>query len=273
MHNQKVRIVVYILTGYFCFAAIMFSLQRSFIYFPDTNFPDPRNYGQVGSSFEVIQTRTSDGLNLRGWYHPPKDKRRPVIIWFHGNGQNHASRAYWTSDYLAAGYGVLLASYRGYAGNPGQPDEKGFYRDAASWVDQVLNAYQISPERIVLYGESLGSGVAVEMATRYDVGALILQAPYSSLIDIAFQRYPILPTSLLLKDQFNSIEKIHHVHAPILILHGRKDQIIPISYGKKLFNKANEPKTFFEIPEAGHNNLNNFAVAQKVVGFIEKKTE
>jgi hypothetical protein len=271
MKNPKVRIVVYLILGYVCFAAIMFGMQRSFIYFPDTSVPDPQNYGQAGSHYKVIQTRTNDGLTLKGWYHAPQDETKPVLLWFHGNAQNHASRAYWTLDYIAKGYGVVLAGYRGYAGNPGSPSEQGFYSDAKAWVDKLLQDFNISKERIIVYGESLGSGVAVEMASRYDLGALILHAPYSSVIDIAFYRFPILPTSLLLKDHFNSFQKIRNVREPVLIIHGRLDKVIPIHYGRKLFKQANEPKTFIEIPEAGHNNLYNYAVSQTVIDFLEEK--
>ena len=255
--------------AYVLLAGLLYVFQRSFIYFPDTSQPDLKIF-HAENLFQVIEAETDDGVQLKGWYHSPDMAGIPVIVLFHGNGGHHAWRARLMTSYIEEGYGVLLAGYRGYGGNPGKPSEVGFYLDAQAWIDTLIYNLNFNLQDIVLYGESLGSGVAVEMATRYDVGAVILQSPYSTVSDIAHWKFPILPIWFLLKDKYDSISKIGNVSQPLLIIHGRKDKVIPIRYGKKLFSRAQHDRTFYEVVEGGHNDLYNYGIEEPVISFLEK---
>jgi uncharacterized protein len=264
------RVLVFIgflIAAYLLLAGFLYIFQRSFIYYPNTRSLDPQDL-HVEDIYQIVNIKTEDGLSLRGWYHAPSSNNMPVIIWFHGNGGHYAAQAVLMETYVEAGYGTLLAGYRGYSGNPGKPSEVGLYRDAAAWIDHLINDRNINSERIVLYGESLGSGVAVEMATRYEVGAVILQSPYSSVADIALWKFPVLPIRLLLKDPYDSISKVENISEPLLVIHGTKDKVIPIRYGKKLFARAQQDRTFYEVMEAGHNDLYQYGIDQKVLSFL-----
>jgi uncharacterized protein len=267
-----VRILAFIgflLIAYLILAGFLSIFQRSFIYYPNTRNVNPRDL-QVEDVYQVVNVETKDRLSLKGWYHASSRADMPVIVWFHGNGGHYAAQAVLMESYVDAGYGALLVGYRGYSGNPGKPSEVGLYRDAAAWMNYLINQLNINSEYIILYGESLGSGVAVEMATRYDVGAVILQSPYSSVIDIALWKFPILPIRLMLHDRYDSISKIENVSEPLLVIHGAKDKVIPIRYGKKLFARAQQDRTFYEVMEAGHNDLHQYGIDKKVLAFLER---
>ena len=158
--------------------------------------------------------------------------------------------------YIKAGYGVLLLAYRGYSGNQGQPSEQGLYNDARAAL-HFLKKQHIAEHCMVLFGESLGTGVAVQMATEFHVGAVILQSPYTSIADVGQKHYPFLPVHWLLKDRYDSRDKITHIHAPLFIFHGTKDKIIPLAMGEKIYQSALPPKQMKIYPEAGHGNLPN----------------
>lgn len=259
----------FLLIAYFVLAGFLYIFQRSFIYFPNTQIVDPQDL-LVDDIYQVVNVETEDGLFLKGWYHAPSRPDMPVIVWFHGNGGHYAAQAHLMEAYVDAGYGTLLAGYRGYSGNPGKPSESGIYSDANAWLNYLINNLDYSEQHIVLYGESLGSGVAVEMATRYDVGAVILQAPFSSVSDIASWKFPIMPIRFLLHDTYDSISKVEKVSEPLLLIHGTKDKVIPIRYGKKLFARAQQDRTFYEVMEAGHNDLHLYGIDKKVLSFLER---
>ena len=169
---------------------------------------------------------------------------------------------------MRLGYGVLLAEYRGYGGNPGGPSEQGFYADGRAYIDWLKR--EKKPEKIVIYGESIGSGTAVQMATEYDVSGLVLETPFTSLVDIAAAQYFFVPVRYLLQDRFDNIGKITKVKAPKLVLHGLKDGTIPYASGRSLFDAAPEPKNFVDFPDGGHNNLYDFAAADYVIEFLNR---
>lgn len=263
------RLIIPLAILYLAFAGIMYVFQRNFLYFPDTNTPEISDY-KLDGVYDVVNVRTADGLTLHGWYHAPDRDDYPVIIYFHGNGGNFSSRSFLVTSYIEAGYGVLLAEYRGYGGNPGSPSEKGLYIDADAWINLLINNFNKSYQDIVLFGESLGTGVSVEMAVRYNVRAVILQSPYTSIVDLAQSQYPILPADMLLLDKYDSLSKIEDVHAPLLIVHGAKDRVVPIRYGKELFARANQDRKFLEIREAGHNDLFEYGIANAVIDFLQE---
>jgi hypothetical protein len=190
----------------------------------------------------------------------------------HGNAGNVAHRAEKVRPFMDQGYGVLLVGYRGYGGNPGAPSEEGLYHDAEAAL-AFLAAHNVGPDRQILYGESLGSGVAVEMAQRRaaagaPVAGVVLEAPYTSMPAAAAHHYPFVPASSLIIDKYDSLAKIEQINAPLYIFHGDQDIIVPQSLGRDLFDAADTPKRAQWIDGAGHNDLYDFGAAEGVMDFL-----
>lgn len=200
---------------------------------------------------EDVELVTSDGLHLNAWYQkaPPG---KPTILYLHGNAGHIGFRMPLVSGFLNAGYGVLLLEYRGYGGNPGSPSELGLYHDGEAAMAFLLNK-GVPSEAVVLYGESLGSGVATKLAEQTRVCAVILQSPYTSITQVARFHYPwiLLPPW----DKFDSLSRIDRINAPLLILHGRLDRLVPFEQAQVLYKKAKEPKKLIEFADKDHNNL------------------
>ncbi len=255
---------------YVVLLTLLVIFQRSFIYFPDTTRPDLAAYGQVAEGYQVITAQTEDGLRLEGWYYQG-DADKPVILWFHGNASNYANRVYWAQHLTKAGYSVVLAGYRGYAGNPGTYTEGNLYKDAHAWVKTVQNDLHVSPGNLVLYGESLGSGIAVEIATHYDVRALILHTPYKSLRALAERTYPIFPIKYVMYDQYDSLSRIPHIHKmPVLMFHGTQDNVIPFTHARELFDAAPKPKTFVALEGASHSDVFSYGADRAIFDFLNQ---
>ncbi len=254
------------LVAYAALVAGCTMIQRSLMYFPDSNLPQPGDIGAVG--FQVISYRTSDGLELTSWYRPAQ-KGYATIVYFQGNGGNISHRIFKTRALFEAGYGLLLVGYRGYGGNPGQPTEDGLYQDARAALD-YLQGKGLPSERLVLLGESLGSGVAVRMATETKVRAIILEAPYTSTVDVGQSAYFFLPVKMLMYDRFPSIDIIKDIQAPLLVVHGENDRIIPTRFGRRLFQAAPEPKEAHFLPGAGHNDLFEHGLTDIELKFLER---
>ncbi|MCK5167836.1 MAG: alpha/beta hydrolase, partial [Rhodospirillaceae bacterium] len=217
--------------------AVVFLMQRDFMYFPDQTRPDPS--ASVTPEMKVVNYKTFDGLELSSWYYPPRDETFPVVVHFHGNGGNIGNRAATARILIDKGYGVLLAEYRGYGGNPGTPDEPKLMFDGKAAIDFIASQ-GIPTTRVVAYGESLGSGIAVSLAmdAAFDGGhfkAVVLESPFSTAVDVGRAHYPFFPVGLLMKDRFESTPRISAIRAPLLIIHGDQDKVIPIRLGKKLF--------------------------------------
>jgi fermentation-respiration switch protein FrsA (DUF1100 family) len=210
-----------------------------------------------------VALTTPDGERLVGWWRPPRPGRA-VILYFHGNGGSLYDRRFRVRGLLEGGRGVLAVSYRGYSGSTGSPSETGLHTDARTAYAWVTQGYEA--ERIVLYGESLGSGVAVRLAAERPVGGLILDAPFTSTADVARRLYAWLPVGLLMRDQFPSIDVIGAVKAPILILHGERDGVTPIGLGERLFEAAPEPKRMVRLPGGHEGNMEGGLAAWR--GFI-----
>jgi fermentation-respiration switch protein FrsA (DUF1100 family) len=253
--------------GYATIVGTLYLFQRQLIYFPNSTVPDRVTAGLP--EMVVLGLETADGLVLRAWWHPPAGDGMPVIVFFHGNAGHLGHRGFKLRPFLDRGYGVLSLAYRGYSGNPGSPTEEGLYADARAALAYV-DAADIDLSRVVLYGESLGSGVAVQMASERAVGALVLEAPFSSLADVAQSHYPFLPVRLLVKDRFDSLAKIAANAAPVLVLHGERDSTIPMRFGRRLFEAAHEPKRMQTFPDAGHNGLYGHGAGEVVFGFLEQ---
>jgi len=257
--------------GYMLVLGGLYVFQRHLLYFPDTSPPDPASK-QLQSIKDVTYT-AADGVNLLSWYSAP-EPGMPTVLYFHGNAGHIGSRIDKIRPFVASGYGVLLAGYRGYGGNDGGPSEQGLYADARAAV-KFLQGEGTGAQSLVLYGESLGSAVATRMMVDLSVDggamALVLEAPFTSVVEAASHFYPIFPVRWLLHDRFDSGSIIDQIGAPVLIIHGEQDTTMPIRFGKKLYDIASHPKESFWVPRAGHNDLFDHGAATVVLDFIARQ--
>ncbi|MEP1443557.1 MAG: alpha/beta hydrolase [Hyphomicrobiales bacterium] len=215
--------------------------------------------------FERVAITTPDGEELFALHHP-SEKEEATILVFHGNGDAAIFQKEKGAHLAEQGFGVLLVEYRGYPGSSGEPSETGLFIDGQAAYDFIINQ---KPQRVGLYAHSLGTGVAVNLATERDVFAVVLESPFDSLMAVAQDRMPWLPVSLLLKHKFRSDLRIQNVTAPILIMHGNRDGVVPIKHGKLLHDTASSKAIFEEIKNAGHNDLANFGTVEKAVKFFK----
>jgi fermentation-respiration switch protein FrsA (DUF1100 family) len=239
-----------------CYAAIvalMYFAQRALMYFPYTERLSPQDAG-FPQAVEAELT-ASDGVRILAWTVAPQPGK-PVVLYFHGNGGSLAHRVARFEKLTDDGTGLVALSYRGYGGSEGAPSEEGLIDDARAAYAFARETYPDAP--LVLWGESLGTGVAVAIAAEHDVAAVILEAPFTSAADVAFIAYPFLPVSLLMKDQFRSDARIGKVTAPLLIMHGTADRIVPFRLGERLYALANEPKAFVRFADGGHEDLDRY---------------
>lgn len=250
---------------YAAICAMMFVAQRRFLYAPDPSRPDPAAAGV--SDMRAERLCTADGLELLAWYRPPDSEKMPVVVYFHGNAGHIGDRGYKMRPLLDAGVGVLMLSYRGYGGNAGSPSEEGLYNDGRAAI-AFLAARGIGLDRLVIYGESMGSGVAVQIATETPPAALILEAPFTSLTKVAFEKVPYIPVPLLIRDRFDSLSKIGCIQAPLLVIHGERDKTVRVGHGRALLAAANEPKQGMFLADAGHTDLYAYGVAERMADFV-----
>lgn len=255
------------LIAYLAVLGCLYVLQRQLLYFPDRSRPQLGLLAGLG--VREVELTTADGLSLRSWYLPVDDGR-PVILYFHGNGGNIGHRAERLQRFAREGYGVLMPEYRGYGGNPGRPTEAGFYQDAQA-ASNFLERAGAGVRRLVVFGESLGTGVAVYLAATQQIGGLILESPFTSVAAVAQYHYPFVPAALLVWDRFDSLSRITQVKAPILVLRGGNDAVVPGRFSQALFDAAPEPKESWFAPDAGHEELAEFGALDAVVAFIERR--
>ncbi len=260
------NIIVAAFGGYLAIVGAVFVMQRSLLYPAGRIVPDAAVAATAG--IRTVTTRTADGLDLTHWYRPPVDDEAPVLVVFHGNAGHVGDRVPKLGELMQAGFGVLLAGYRGYGGNPGQPSEEALSADARLLLDWLARQ-GIAPERTVLYGESLGTGIAVKMATERVAAAVILEAPYTSVAEVAQAHYWYLPARWLVLDKWNSLSRIARIEAPLLLMHGLRDRTIPARYGRRLFEAAVEPKQLLLVDDGQHTDLYDFPdVARQVIDFV-----
>ncbi|MDE3059900.1 MAG: alpha/beta hydrolase [Pseudomonadota bacterium] len=262
MKKYMLTIFIVLLSLYGLLLAFLYLSQRQMIYHPDKTIATPEQYGLQGFSEQFI---SSGGERLQLWYHPAP-AGRPTVVYYHGNASNLGDRAGIYAALAGQGFGVLALSYRGYGKSSGSPSEQGLYADARAAI-AFLATQNIPPANIILYGESLGTGVAVQMATEYPVALLVLQAPYTSVAGRAAEMYPYVPVRLLMKDTFDSIDKIGRVRSPLLIFHGELDTVIPVHHGRALLAAANPPKEAIFFPGNAHNDFDSQVLAKKVAEF------
>ena len=247
-----------------CGLVVLFFAQRSFLFpIPTAERTTPQAAGFPEAQEHVLTT--ADGEKVIVW-HVPARPGHPVILYFHGNGDFLAGFFGRFRDVIADGTGVVALSYRGYAGSSGQPSEHGLLQDAAAAYAFTTARY--SADSIVVWGFSLGTGVAVALAADRPVGRVILEAPYTSIADVAASAFWFAPVRLLMRDQFRSDERIARVKVPLLVMHGALDPTIPVAFGERLFALANEPKRFVRLARGGHNDLDNFGAIEIARNFI-----
>jgi uncharacterized protein len=243
--------------------AVLFFKQRSMLFpIPPVGRITPEAAGFPEAEEHFLTT--ADGEKVIVW-HVPAKPGHPIILFFHCNGDFLAGRVSRFRNLISDGTGLVALSFRGYAGSTGSPSEEGLLKDAAAAY--AFTAARYEANRIVAWGFSLGTGVAVAIASEHPVAKLILEAPYTSTVDVAASLFPVVPASLLMRDQFHSDRRIGRVTAPLLIMHGDADPAINIRFGERLFVMAHEPKQFVRFPGGGHENLDDFGAIETVRRF------
>lgn len=259
-------LVIYGAAFYVGLVALMYIAQRSLMYFPDTLRVPPAD---ADFAAEEVVLDTADGERIIAWHVAPRGDQ-PVVLYFHGNGAGLRHRVERFRALTDDGSGLVALSYRGYSGSSGRPSEDGLIADAAATYAFATARY--ASQRLVLWGESLGSGVAVALAAEHTVGRMVLEAPFLSAVDIAAGAYPIVPVRWLMKDQFRSDLRIGMVKAPVLIVHGDRDTVVPIGSGEALYALIKAPKRFVRVAGAGHDVLGVRAV-EAAKAFLEERFE
>lgn len=262
---MKVWKLILIVTAgaYLAFVGLLYVMQRGLMYPGESRHTTPVEAGLPQATEEIVTS--ADGERIILWHVPPKGEQ-PVILYFHGNGGALRGRVRRFTALTADGTGLVALSYRGYGGSSGSPSEEGILNDARAAYAFANARYPAT--RIVVWGESLGTGVAVAIAAEKELAKVVLEAPYTSTADIAASIYPIVPVRLLMKDQFRSSERIAQVTEPVLVLHGDRDSVIPIEFGRRLFALITSPKRFVELRGAPHEGLDAYGALAEVKKFI-----
>jgi fermentation-respiration switch protein FrsA (DUF1100 family) len=251
------------IAGYVALVAVLYLTQRSLLYFPDTRRIRPADVGLRQA--EELMLQTADGVRVSAWLVPPRE-HKPIIIYFQGNGGGLDLRAERFKKLTADGIGLVALNYRGYGGSDGKPSEAGVILDAKAVYDFAAERY--GADRIVLWGESLGTGVAVALAAEKSVARIVLESPYTSIVDVAASVYWFVPVRLLLADTYRSDERIAKVTAPVLVVHGERDTVVRIGFGEQLYELIRAPKQFIRLPNAGHNDHDTHGLLEMVKPFL-----
>ena len=236
--NNLLQIILVIFFIYFLILVFLYFYQRNLLYHPNEN-----NYSEDKISVEIenVKIKTSDNIELLGWYHEKNLKDFKTLIFFHGNAGSLENRIHKLNHFRDMNINFLIIAWRGFSGNKGNPSEQGLYEDGKSAIDWLIKK-GVSEKNLILYGESLGTGVATHLAQNKNYAGVILETPFTSMIDAAKKFYPYIPVKFLLKDKFENYKKIKNINSPILIMHGEVDQLVPFSMGKKIYEIANKPK-------------------------------
>jgi fermentation-respiration switch protein FrsA (DUF1100 family) len=234
------------------FVFLAWALQRKLIYLPSGDAPPPQAVGLPGA--EPVTFPTDDGLTLHGWFVQPDEPAWSTVIVFNGNAGNRAVRAPLAVALRRHGLAVLLFDYRGFGGNPGVPTERGLLADARAARRYVAGRRDVDEARVAYFGESLGAAVALQLAAESPPAGLVLRSPFGSLVEAGQFHYPFLPVRWLLRDRFASNDFIRRIHAPLLMVAGDRDGIVPLDHSRRLFAQATNPKTLVIIKDADHND-------------------
>jgi len=243
--------ILALVSFYLLLLIIVFFFQRNLLYHLSVD-----NYlkGQAANEpteIEKVNITTKDKINLVGWFYNKNLDKLKTILFFHGNAGSLKDRTYKLNHFKDLNVNFLIISWRGFSGSEGKPNEKGLYEDAEGAI-KWLKVKGIIEQNIILYGESLGTGVAVEIAQNKNYAGVILESPFTSMVNIGKKHYPFFPVRFLLKDKFESYKKITNISVPVLIMHGKVDKIVPYGMGKKMYELANEPKFFYSQEYGDH---------------------
>lgn len=242
------KIFLIIIIAYIAIVIFVYSIQRSLLYIPDI---DSYEDEELTINYKKVNITNSQGNSLRSIFYENEKTTKTTLVMFHGNAGPIENRFYKINKLSHFEQNILLISWRGYSGNDGQPSEIGLYDDANSAISWIEKR-GIKKKDIILYGESLGTGVVTELASKNIYKAIILEAPFTSMIDAASFHYPYLPASLMLKDRYESDKKINKIKSPVFVMHSIKDDIVPFWMGRKIFQLANEPKMSFFVEDNNH---------------------
>src|SRR5712691_4251916 len=232
---------------------LIWTMQRRLMYFPTAGVPTPEEIGLA--DVEPVTFETTDGLTLSGWFVASSGPApRVTVLVFNGNAGNRAHRGPLAAALHRQGLQVLLVDYRGYGGNPGAPTERGLAADSRAARAYLAGRADVDASRIVYFGESLGTAVAIDLAVEHQPAALVLRSPFTSAADVGQHHYPFLPVRLLLRDQFAAIDQIRRIRVPLLVIAGGHDRIVPIESSRRLYDTAVAPKTLLVLPDADHND-------------------
>ena len=255
-----------IIIAYLLLIVFIYFYQRNLLYHPSEN-----NYqnDKIQFNYDEIFIQVDDNIKLKSWIINKNLKKFKTLVFFHGNAGDLSNRIYKINELNKLDINILLISWRGFSGNEGLPTEDNLYKDAQAAI-KWLNSKEVKNNRIILYGESLGTGVAVEIGKKNIFNSIILESPFTSMENTAKIYYPYLPVKLLLKDKYDSISKIQKITTPILIMHGKKDDIVPFSMGKELFEKANNPKHSYFTSDDDHMMEFNDQIITNIKNFINK---
>ena len=260
------EIIIGIIVIYISVLVILFIFQRNLMYHPSEN-----NY--FGDKLEVkvekVNIKTSDNINLLGWFHKKDLNKFKTIVYFHGNAGTLENRIHKLNHFKDMDVNFLIVAWRGFNGNNGKPTEEGLYIDGISSVNWIIDQ-GVKEEDIILYGESLGTGIATEIAQNKNYAGVILETPFTSMINAAKEFYPYIPVNLLLKDRYENDKKIKNINIPILVMHGEKDKIVPFRMGKKMYQLANEPKYFYYTRHDNHMMVYDLQLINALKNFIKK---
>ena len=252
--------------AYLAILIFVYFYQRNLLYLPSEN-----NYqnDKIQFNYEEIFFFSYQEIELKSWLIKKDFKKYKTLVVFHGNAGHLSNRIYKLNELYKLDINILLISWRGFSGNKGSPTEQNLYKDAEAAI-KWLKDQKVRNNQIILYGESLGSGVAVEIGKRNKYNSIILESPFTSIENSAKIYYPYLPVRLLLKDRYDSISKIKMIDYPVLIMHGKKDDVTPFSMGKELFEKANNPKHSYFTSDDDHMMEFNSELLNKIKDFIQK---
>jgi len=260
------RIFLWCAGVYGAIVLVAWLVQSRLVYLPDPTRIDPRELGLAG--VEERWLTAPDGIRVISW-HAPARAGQPTLLYFHGNGGNLANRAWVIRRYMAEGVGVYMMSYRGYSGSGGRPSEVANMADARlAYAD--LRSRGVSDANVVLYGESLGTGVAARLATESTAAALILEAPYTAIVEIGAQQFPFLPVRWIMTERYETSSLIGRVRIPLLVVHGEADRVIPVDMGRAVFASATqaEPKRLVTLPGAGHDDHHRYGSFEAIMVFL-----
>jgi len=237
-----------IILAYIIIVLFTYLYQRKLLYHPSEN-----NYtgDEIQFDYKEVFIEVDKGVKLKSWFLEKDLKKNKTILYFHGNAGDLTNRVHKLNELNKLDVNILIISWRGFSGNPGKTTEKNLYNDARKSVEW-LNETGVTNKNIILYGESLGTGVATELGQNNSFSGIVLESPFTSIADAAKIYYPYLPVNLLLKDRYDTIKKIKNIKIPVLIMHGKKDNIVPFFMGEKLYQMANEPKYKYFSEEDDH---------------------